>query len=74
MASIEKPDHYFVVVAVWDEDSQKYKFVLDDDSATARFPEGLLWDGASWNTTTREDLSELDFNLGIKLAELLQAE
>jgi len=75
MATPEKPDHYFVVVAVWDEMNRKYKFVLDDDTGTARFPEGYIWDGSEWHATTNNsDLEEVDYDLGVTLAELLQAE
>lgn len=74
MASIAKPDHYFVVVAVWDEETEKYRFVLDDDTLTARFADGHIWDGSEWGTATNDKvLSEFDFNLGLKLAQLIEA-
>lgn len=43
-----KPDHYWVVVAFYNEDTERYEFRVDDEMLVDRFPEGSLFDGNRW--------------------------
>ena len=76
MATSEHPDHYFVVVAVYDETTGKYEFSLDDDTLIARFPEGIMWNGEEWlyGVEVERDLRDADWNLSVRLSELLEGD
>lgn len=72
MATPERPDHYFVVAAVWNDDRQGYDLLLDDDTLTARFHDGQAWNGSEWTVPTGR-LSDLDSDLLHLLGEILSS-
>lgn len=64
-------DHYYVVVATWDDVAQRYVFRIDDDTLTARFPEGSLWNGDEWTEPESANVDPTDWNLSLDLANTL---
>lgn len=67
------PDHYYVVVATWDDVAKRYVFRIDDDTLIARFPDGSVWDGSEWCEPVPADEDPTDWNLSLKLSEALYA-
>lgn len=70
MATPERPDHYFVVTAVWSDDTQGYEFVVDDETLMARFHDGQVWTGSEWDRP-QGSLSDVDASLALQLTEIL---
>jgi hypothetical protein len=69
-----KPDHFFVVTAVWSDEKNDYEFIVDDDTLVARFPEGVMWTEDGWRHPTDVDESERDVALSERLTNLLGTE
>lgn len=70
MATPERPDHYFVVAAVWNEEKQGYEFVMDDATLMARFHDGQAWDGEEW-VTPEGNAHARDVSLALQLGDHL---
>jgi|688.fasta_scaffold1574726_2 hypothetical protein len=64
-------DHYFVVVAIWDDTAQRYAFQIDDDTLIARFPEGSIWNGDEYVEHEPANVDPTDWDLSLDLANTL---
>jgi hypothetical protein len=64
-------DHYFIVAAIWNDAAQRYAFRIDDDTCTARFPEGSVWNGSEWSEPAPANVDPTDWNLTLDLADTL---
>ncbi len=71
MATPEKPDHHFVVVAWYDWQTGVYKMTVDDDVMTARFPDGPIWDGQDWHSAQNPEEGTRDWELGESISNAL---
>lgn len=59
----DRSEHYYVVVAAWDPDTEAYRFRVDHDMADARFPDGSVWHGEEWRRDDTRNIDPLIFRV-----------